>query len=631
MKKVFCLIIISIAFLWTLQPCSGAIIVDPENVTHVVADVIQSGHLRLNSLSSSSMAEELRLYLYVPQNDSRQKSVITKVLGPHSYRMSQDEHGNVQIVLEWKEPLLDYDIDYLVETRVEVDEVSSQQVRNFPLTDLIKPSLSIIEDAYAVGGGQSGIEKILAVGAWVYEYTTYDAAHEQETLPARWVHENKEGVCDEFANLFLSMTRVLGYKSWYVAGYAFLGGRQVDANSFGAHAWAEIRLDGHTYSVDPTWAESPVDATHIAMARLPDSNFTELTEAKSRDVGIEWVKEETIVQLREFSESPRIDLDVEIVPDSAQSGKNVLLLADMRADGCVLSMASMSSCVSSETRKPLLDIKEPKRPVFFCDSSRELWTAFVPPVSAGMMYTCPVVAASGGARSGPVLTMKNEVGAATSEIDVSTQKILTPGQSLDAWVTVQNQGFGSMVLRMFAILGDQIIEKGMDISGKRTGSLLFEMKAPQEPGEYTLTAFSSSGDMVTETLTVISERQLKITEIGIPVKITLGESKTINITLKNFGDAATGELKVSIGDHEEIRTIDLEANGTEMMGFSYSPATAGEKVASITLLDGEGGYQDAWVGHIKANDASSFKEGISGQLEDFIAWLIAAISSLFGV
>ncbi len=631
MNSIPFLLFAAIAFLGIMQPCSGAIIIDPENVTYMAADVIQSGHIKLNALSSSSLAEELRLYLYVPQNDSRQESMITKVLGPHSFRISQDKHGNAQIVLEWKEPSLDMDIDYLVETRVEVHERSSQRIRNFPLTDLTRPSLGIIEDAYEVGGGQRSIEKMLAVGAWVYDYTTYDISHEQETLPAQWVHENREGVCDEFTNLFLSMTRVLGYNSWYVAGYAFLGGRQVDANSFGAHAWSEIRYDGKTYSIDPTWAESPVDATHIAMARLPDSNFTELTEAKSRNVGIEWTKEETIVQLKEFTESPRIGLDVEIVPDSAQSGKNVLLMADMRADGCILSMASLSSCIDSESRKPLLDIDEPKRPVLFCDSAKEIWTATVPPVPAGMMYTCPLVAASGGARSRPVISLKNEVGVATPDIYVSTQKILTPGQSFDAWVTPQNPGFGSMVLRIFAILGDQVIEKVIDLSGKRTGSIIFEMKAPKNPGEYMLTAFSSSGDMVTEALTVISGRQLKITEIGIPVKILLGESKTVNITLKNFGDATTGELKVSIGEYEETRSIELEANGTERVGFSYTPDSAGEKVASITLLDSDGEYQDAWVGNIKANDAATFKEGVSNQLEDFIAWLIGAIGSLFGL
>ncbi|MBN2330234.1 MAG: transglutaminase family protein [Candidatus Aenigmarchaeota archaeon] len=630
MKEGFCFLIASVVFLGAIQPCSGSVILDPENVTHVVADVIQSGHLRLDSLSSSSMAEQLRLYLYVPQNDSRQQSSVTKVLGAHSYRMGQDEFGNAQIVLEWENPPLDADIDYLVETRVEVDERSSRQVRDFPTTDLTRPSVGIIEDAYGIGEGQTGVERLLAVGAWVNDHITYDSSYEQETLSARWVHENKKGVCDEFANLFLSMARALGYKSWYVAGYAFLGGRQADANSFGAHAWAEARFEGRTYSIDPTWAESPVDATHIAMARLPDSNFTELTEAKNRGVAIDWVKEETIVQLREFSESPRIRMDVQIVPDSAQSGKNVLLMADLLADGCVLSVASLGSCISSDAGEPLLDIKEPKRPVFFCGSDLELWTASVSPVPAGMMYTCPLVAASGGARSRPVVSLKNEVGLATPEIGVSTQKVLTPGQSLDAWVTVRNPGFGSMALRMFAMLGDQILEEGIDLPGKGTASVLFELKAPRKPGDHDLTIFSSSGDMATEALTVISERQLKITEIDIPVKVMLGESKDINITLHNFGGPETGRLEVSIGDHEEIRDIDLEENGTYTASFSYSPATQGEKEASITLLDSEGGYQDAWVGRIEASEAASFKEGISNHLEDFIAWLIASISSLFG-
>jgi len=142
--------------------------------------------------------------------------------------------------------------------------------------------------------------------------------------------------------------------------------------------------------------------------------------------------------------------------------------------------------------------------------------------------------------------------------------------------------------------------------------------------------FSSSGDLKSEETTVISERQIKITEIEIPSEIELGESKTINLTLKNFGKAGNGTVTIRIGEYEEVKEIEMAENGSGVVGFTYSSASEGENVVSIALLDSSGRYQDGWVGHIKAVRALSLKEGISKTIEDFFAWLFETIGSIFG-
>jgi len=625
----------SITFVLVLLTCfvylphaSALLIADPENVTYMLAEVTQSGNLKLNSLSVSSLAEELRLRIYIPQNDSRQKSGITKVIGPDSYRIGEDEHGNAQIILEWENPPLDWNISYLVEMRVEVESKSSRASRDFRVTPLVRPSAKIIETAYMVAGGQNSVEKMLSVGAWVKEHVKYDMTWENVTLAAGWVHEHGRGTCDEYSNLYLSMLKVLGYRSWYVAGFAYLGGEKGCSGSFGAHAWVEAELDGETYSIDPTWAESPVDATHISMARLPDSNFTELVEAKSRDVKIEWEKLETRINLLDYREDPRIDIKLEVVPETVQSGKNVLVMADLLADGCVLSMINLGSCVSAEDGHPLIDIAQPKKSVVFCGRKTEYWTAAAPGIKAGMMYRCPLSAGAGGARTGAKLSISQGISPGI-ELGVSTQKILVPGQSLLVSVTAKNSGFGNQELRIFNILDDQIQEKQISLAGKGSGSLKFELTAPQSAGNYTLTAFSSSGDLLTETITVITARHIKITEISIPAKMELGESKMINVTLRNFGESTQGLLKIQISGYADSRAIEMEENGSKSVGFSYAPSTAGEKVVSIALLDSLGMYQDAWVGHIEAVRALSFKESIAKQIEDFFSWLFESIRSIF--
>jgi len=121
-----CLVFLLFIFAYIPQ-ASGLLIDDPENVTYMKVSMTQSGHLRLHSLSSSAMAETLKLSLYIAQNDSRQASGISRVIGPSSYRMGEDDYGNSQIIMEWENPPLDKDIDYLVET---VSEVRSKPVQS---------------------------------------------------------------------------------------------------------------------------------------------------------------------------------------------------------------------------------------------------------------------------------------------------------------------------------------------------------------------------------------------------------------------------------------------------------------------------------------------------------------------
>jgi hypothetical protein len=611
-----------------LPQVSAQLIADPENISYMQVEVTNSGRIKLNSLSASALAEELRLTLYIPQNDSRQKSYITKVMGPDSYRMGMDEYGNAQMIMEWKKPPLDRSIDYLVESRVEVETKSGGVVKDFPVTDMIRPSAGIVESAYMAGGGQKSAEKMLSVASWVNSYVNYDLKCENEALSAEWVHENRRGTCDEFSNLYLSMLRVLGYRSWYVVGFAHLGGKQEGSSSFGSHAWVEAEHNGKTYSIDPTWAESPVDATHITMARLPDSNFSELTEARSRNVKIEWSKDETRIKLLDYRENPRIDINMEAVPDTVDSGKNIIVIADMQADGCVLSRIKAGSCVSAESRLSLIEIDEPEKNVIFCGNKTIYWMAKAPEIRPGLIYTCPISAGAGGARTLAKLKIAHG-GSEDIELGLSTQKILLPGQPVEVLVSVKNPGFSDQQLRIFAILEDQLTEKQVNLAGRGSGLLSFGLTAPQLAGDYSIIAFSSNGDLKKESLTVISERRFKITEIEIPVKIELGKSKTINVTLRNFGGAAGAVVRVQIGEQEDSRTIEMEGNGSKTVDFSYTPETAGEKVVSIALLDSDGKYQDAWVGSLEAVTVPSFKESIAKQIGDFFAWLLYTIGSVF--
>ena len=80
------------------------------------------------------------------------------------------------------------------------------------------------------------------------------------------VLNNRAGDCTEHTLLFVALARALDIPAREVSGVMYMG---EGPPAFGWHAWAEIH-DGHQWiSIDPTWDESYVDATHLAISENP--------------------------------------------------------------------------------------------------------------------------------------------------------------------------------------------------------------------------------------------------------------------------------------------------------------------------------------------------------------------------
>ncbi|MBI4153749.1 transglutaminase domain-containing protein [Candidatus Woesearchaeota archaeon] len=126
------------------------------------------------------------------------------------------------------------------------------------ITDEIKNKASeIIEgqtDYYLV---------VYKLADWVQENIKYNLT----TLTAEavqnssWVLENKEGVCDEITNLFISLARSLGIPARFISGQVYTN---IDKN-FGNHGWAEVFFPGYGWiPVDVTFGQYGwVDPSHV--------------------------------------------------------------------------------------------------------------------------------------------------------------------------------------------------------------------------------------------------------------------------------------------------------------------------------------------------------------------------------
>jgi len=118
-------------------------------------------------------------------------------------------------------------------------------------------------------GSRSTLEAGLKLARWVHDNIEYDLFYGETIKKATWVFENLKGVCDEYANLFVSMARSLGIPTRFVSGVAYTNLQ----NNFGPHAWAEFYA-GKWILVDLTFGQyGTIDASHVDTYHSEDAGF----------------------------------------------------------------------------------------------------------------------------------------------------------------------------------------------------------------------------------------------------------------------------------------------------------------------------------------------------------------------
>lgn len=98
------------------------------------------------------------------------------------------------------------------------------------------------------------------------EYRYLPGSTGLETTPYD-VFTNKKGVCQDFANLFICMARLLGIPARYVCGYVFTGNKNAaSAPSDASHAWLQLYIPEVGWrGFDPTNGVL-ASANHIRLA-----------------------------------------------------------------------------------------------------------------------------------------------------------------------------------------------------------------------------------------------------------------------------------------------------------------------------------------------------------------------------
>lgn len=131
--------------------------------------------------------------------------------------------------------------------------------------------------AEIVGDNKEPRAKAERINRWVHQHLrqTYQA----NASTALEVLANKAGDCTEHTLLFVALCRAAGVPARELGGLAYDESQVVGGaahrparrgGTFNWHAWAEIHDGRRWVSIDPTWNEVQVDATHLVLSVGPE-------------------------------------------------------------------------------------------------------------------------------------------------------------------------------------------------------------------------------------------------------------------------------------------------------------------------------------------------------------------------
>ena len=353
---------------------SLAYAVDIENPR--IVDIMTAEVVQTVSISMDESPNILELKMYIPQEDEHQK--ILSFSMDYNYTFVKDKFGNRMVYVKWKKP--DKKILFSIKSLVEVNKRHLDE--NYKYEEFLKPNSLVNSDdietrkiAESLIIGKNEFERIASMTTWVNERLEYDMKYFSVNLSSKETLKTGSGVCDEYSTLLSALARSVGYYSPYIVGYAY--GKE----KFQAHGWTSI----NGVLSDPTWAEMPIDATHIKFAVLEDAVYN---EANISVMGFGKIKK------------PSIEVNVTVNPVTVHTTKTVktnseflpspgeyaVLKTELSSNGCVLTRLIVKSCIYEDS--PFLEGGF-ERNIYFCNN-KTVFSVLKAPDIQNKKIICPV-------------------------------------------------------------------------------------------------------------------------------------------------------------------------------------------------------------------------------------------------
>ncbi len=107
-------------------------------------------------------------------------------------------------------------------------------------TPLTKPGKLTREIARSIDADED-LARLHALMAAIHERVAYEPGATHAATTAEQALEQKAGVCQDHAHIFITAARLLGFPARYISGYLLMPDQKEQAAS---HAWAEAHVEG---------------------------------------------------------------------------------------------------------------------------------------------------------------------------------------------------------------------------------------------------------------------------------------------------------------------------------------------------------------------------------------------------
>lgn len=275
MKLIYCIFIIFLCITPSL------IAIDYFNASSAIIDVNIEGGLILKPSGNNPKISKLMAEIFLLPDDERRQRILD--IKPYSNIKSNFTYSDNSINFVWDDIQPGEVIigtDYRIESRNLLYQISEKKVfpKDIAMTDYTQPTEFIditpeIKDlANEITKGSTDYYTVIhELANWVSENIAYNLSSLTADVVQKssWVLDNRQGVCDELTNLFISFCRSLGIPARFVSGMSY--SNVIDG--FGPHGWAEVYYPGYGWiPVDVNYKQIGwLDATHVKLMHSLDS------------------------------------------------------------------------------------------------------------------------------------------------------------------------------------------------------------------------------------------------------------------------------------------------------------------------------------------------------------------------
>ena len=295
---------------------------------------------------SSPLLDEMTTRLIFKPFDSEQQSISDLNL-IHNEGASTAEKDE-EIVYVWKDKNTGrLEFGYNAKVRVNNQFPIITNKIKFPIQDLdsnliqyVKPGEKIVitneisKKASEIASGDDDLFSVVyKLAKWNNENIEYDlnSLTEKSVQDSQWVLDNRQGVCDEITNLFISMARSLGIPARFISGMVYTN----TLFDWGPHGWAEVYFPGIGWvPYDPTFGQyGYIDPGHIKMKNSFDSSEPAIKYTwRSRDIDVETGELDIKVNLlsKGGTFTSPIEIEAQLLKDEVKFNSYVPLRATVK-------------------------------------------------------------------------------------------------------------------------------------------------------------------------------------------------------------------------------------------------------------------------------------------------------------